>query len=143
MARIPNESQCSSVNTHQYQWQPKEASMGTSFRPVRETWGVHSSTFVKPFELESILEELGEVAFCGNVDTLDYGEVRSVAFEEGQKLIDYLTEKTTDELVAVLIDVFDEESPLRSLITNLKGMCVSFQDLLGSDGELTFYIDAY
>lgn len=117
--------------------------MATNFRPVKETWGSGSPTHGKPFELESVLDELGELAFCGNVETSDYAEVRSMYFEEGQKLIDYLDAKTEDELVDALLPVLEDKEALHSIIRNLKNKSAYLQSFIADGGELVFYIDAY
>ncbi len=59
--------------------------MNHSFRPVKEIWNMHSSCFVEPEELTSLLHDLAARVGTAS-DEHEYGDNKAVWLEDGTKV---------------------------------------------------------
>lgn len=119
--------------------------MSLSFRPVQETWGPASSCFIN--NVEMFLEAFAEHFGCGPTERHPYAESISVWISDGTKFLDRL-DSTEFPPALFFSDTFlgkDGGDPegLAALWHNLKALAHQWRESLGSDGSLTFYIDAY
>ena len=120
--------------------------MGRSFRPVKETWNMHSSCFVEPEDLIVLLHDLAARVGTAS-DEHEYGDNKAVWLEDGNKVLDYIE---TDERfnAASFRDSMEEQgitinqNDLTSLIENMRSLVKQWRNSIGEHGELVFYIDA-
>jgi hypothetical protein len=63
--------------------------MSQCFRPVKEIWNTHSSCFVEPKALITLLHDLAARVGTAS-DEHSYGDNTSVWFENGRKVLDYI-----------------------------------------------------
>jgi hypothetical protein len=119
--------------------------MSDSFRPVKETWGPHSATFI---DRASLLGVLGDVArrvgtACNETA---YGDTTAFWIEDGKKFLDYIQD---DEgfTAAGLQESMEEEGftftpdDLQSLVENMKALTAVWRESISGNGELIFYVD--
>src|SRR5260370_27380444 len=63
--------------------------MSQSFRPVKEIWNMHSSSFVESEELVTLLHDLAARVGTAS-DEHEYGDNKAVWLEDGKKVLDYM-----------------------------------------------------
>jgi hypothetical protein len=63
--------------------------MSRCFRPVKEVWNLHSSCFVEPKALITLLHDLAARVVTPS-DEHNYGDNTVVWFEDGNKVLDYI-----------------------------------------------------
>src|SRR5260370_39366013 len=63
--------------------------MSQCFRPVKEIWNTHSSCFVQPKALITLLHDLAARVVTAS-DELSYDENTAVWFEDGKRVLDYI-----------------------------------------------------
>ena len=120
--------------------------MSHSFRPVKETWNMHSSCFVEPEELIVLLHDLAARVGTAS-DEHEYGDKNAVWLEDGTKVLDYMG---ADERfnAASFQDGMEEQGVvvnqdnLTNLIDNMRNLAKEWRSSIGEHGELVFYIDA-
>jgi hypothetical protein len=61
--------------------------MSVCFRPVKEIWNSHSSCFVEPKPLITLLHDLAARADTAS-DEHNYGDNTAVWFEDGNRVLD-------------------------------------------------------
>ena len=119
--------------------------MSQSFRPVKETWNMHSSCFVEPEELMALLHDLAARVGTAS-DEHEYGDNKAVWLEDGKKVLDYMeaderfnaasfTKILTEQCVAI------NKNDLTTLIDNIRSLSKQWRSSIGERGELVFYID--
>ena len=128
--------------------------MSASFRPVLEIWGEHSSMFLDHDDMLEFLDELAlRIDDCASAN--EYGEVTSVFFVDGEKLLDYVEknpEFTVDSFSESLAwesapnmhwqALLDEKREhLKSLMSNFKTYAPEWRKSINKSGALTFYVD--
>jgi hypothetical protein len=122
--------------------------MSLCFRPVKEVWNSHSSCFVEPKALITLLHDLAARADTAS-DEHNYGDNRAVWFEDGNRVLDYIENDRrfnaasfTDSLEeqGVPIDI-DETDELAALLHNMRSLASQWRNSIGEHGELVFYID--
>ncbi len=120
--------------------------MSQSFRPVKEIWNMHSSCFVEPEELTSLLHDLAPRVGTAS-DEHEYKDNMAVRLEDGNKVLDYMEAderfnaasfKDSMEERGIVIDKND----LTTLIDNMRSLAKQWRNSIGEHGELVFYIDA-
>jgi hypothetical protein len=120
--------------------------MSQSFRPVKEIWNLHSSCFVEPDELITLLHDLAARVGTAS-DEHKYGDKKAVWLADGNRVLDYME---ADERfnVASFKDSMEEQgvvinkNDLTSLIDNIRSLAKQWRTSLGEHGELVFYVDA-
>ncbi len=120
--------------------------MSQSFRPVKEIWNMHSSCFVEPEELITLLHDLAARVGTAS-DEHEYGDKKAVWLEDGNKVLHYIE---ADERfnAASFKDSMEEQgvavngNDLITLINNMRSLSKQWQSSIGKQGELVFYIDA-
>ena len=118
--------------------------MATNFRPVLETWGTSSASFISPSAVEQVLRDLVVFSFAGECTASEYDETRSLWIEEGQQFLDYLEAKSVEFIMQQNSDYeFLNSDDLIALFTNMKNFVPEWRKLIKDDGSLTFYIDQY
>jgi len=119
--------------------------MSQSFRPVKKIWNMHSSCFVEPEELVTLLHDLAARAGTAS-DEHEYGDNKAVWLEDGKKVLDYIEAderfnsasfKDSMEEQGVVINKTD----LSTLIDNMRSLVRQWRSSIGEHGELVFYID--
>jgi len=119
--------------------------MSHCFRPVKEVWNSHSSCFVEPKALITLLHDLAARADTAS-DEHSYGENTAVWFEDGGKILDYVRSdhrfnpesfKDSLEEQGVLV----ERDALVPLVANMQSLSNEWRDSIGEHGELVFYVD--
>ncbi len=120
--------------------------MSQSFRPVKEIWNLHSSCFVEPEELITLLHDLAARVGTAS-DEHEYGDDKAVWLEDGTKVLDYVAADErfnaasfTDSLEEQGIAV--DKNDLSMLIDNMRSLVKQWRNSIGERGELVFYIDA-
>ena len=103
--------------------------MSPCFRPVKEIWNTHSSCFIEPETLITLLHDLAARVATASADHA-YGDNTAVWFENGNKVLDYM------ERVRV------RRADLASLVGNMRSLAAEWRNSIGAHGELVFYIDA-
>jgi len=63
--------------------------MSQCFRPVKEIWNTHSSCFIEPETLITLLHDLAARVATASDDHA-YGDNTAVWFENGNKVLDYI-----------------------------------------------------
>ncbi len=120
--------------------------MSQSFRRVKEIWNMHSSCFVEPEELITLLHDLAARVGTAS-DEHGYGDNNAVWLEDGKRVLDYVEAderfnaasfKDSMEEQGVVIDKND----LSTLIDNMRSLVKQWRKSIGEHGELVFYIDA-
>src|SRR5258707_6483441 len=120
--------------------------MSQSFRPVKEIWNMHSSSFVESEELIALLHDLAARVGTAS-DEHDYGDNKAAWLEDGKKVLDYIE---ADERfnAASFKDSMEEQgivinqNDLTSLIDNMQSLVKQWRSSIGEHGELVFYINA-
>ena len=123
--------------------------MGQCFRPVKELWNSHSSYFVEPKALITLLHDLAARVGTAS-DEHNYGDNTAVWFEDGNKVLDYIetdgrfnAESFKDSLEEQGLPMnTDEVSELAALLDNMRSLAPEWGNSIGEHGELVFYIDA-
>jgi hypothetical protein len=123
--------------------------MSQCFRPVKEVWNSHSSCFVEPKALITLLHDLAARADSAS-DDHNYGDTRAVWFEDGNRVLDYIEtdrrfnpESFKDSLEEQGMPMNTEEvGELAALLHNMRSLASQWRDSIGEHGELVFYIDA-
>ena len=119
--------------------------MSQCFRPVKEIWNTHSSCFVEPKALITLLHDLAARVGTAS-DELSYGENTAVWFEDGKRVLDYiqydrrfraLSFKDSLEEQGVIVD----DDALVPLLTNMQRLSEQWRESVGGHGELVFYVD--
>lgn len=119
--------------------------MSLCFRPVKEIWNMHSSCFVEPKALITLLHDLAARVGTAS-DEHSYGENTAVWFEDGKKILDYiqsdrrfnaLSFKGSLEEQGVIVD----EDALFPLLANMQSLSEQWRESVGGHGELVFYVD--
>jgi hypothetical protein len=120
--------------------------MSHSFRPVKEIWNMHSSCFLETEELIALLHDLAGREGTAS-DEHEYGDNKTVWFEEGKKILDYL--QADDRFNAVSFTESLEEqgiainkNDLATLIENMRRLAKQWRSSIGERGELVFYVDS-
>lgn len=120
--------------------------MSKCFRPVKELWNSHSSCFVEPKALITLLHDLAARVGTAS-DEYDYGDNTAVWIEDGNRVLDYIENdrrfkaesfKDSLEEQGMLINV-DELAPL---LGNMRSLAPQWRESIGPHGELVFYVDA-
>lgn len=120
--------------------------MSQCFRPVKEIWNSHSSCFVEPKALITLLHDLAARAGTAS-DEQAYGGKTAVWFEDGRKILNYVewdqrfnpaSFKDSLEEQGVVIDT----NEVAALLSNMRSLARQWRESLGEHGELTFYVDA-
>ena len=120
--------------------------MSRSFRPVKETWNLHSSCFIEPEKLIVLLHDLAARAGTAS-DEHEYGDNQVVWLENGRKVLDYM-EADERFSAASFKDSMEEQgiavdkNDLLPLIENMRSLSKPWRRSIGKHGELLFYIDA-
>lgn len=122
--------------------------MARNFRPVEEIWGTGSSVFLPSEKLEEVLVAISENAFAGTVEAADYDDIRSVWIEDAIIFFDFLAEKTTEDLVPLLLNHLsmltdDDAVDLKNVIENIKSLAIEWRESIQEDGSINFYIDQF
>lgn len=119
--------------------------MSHCFRPVKEVWNLHSSCFVEPKALITLLHDLAARVGTASDEHI-YGDNTAVWFESGSKVLDYVRsddrfnpESFKDSLEEQ--GVFVERDALVPLLANMQILSNEWQDSIGEHGELVFYVD--
>ena len=119
--------------------------MSQSFRPVKEIWNMHSSCFVEPEELITLLHDLAARVGTAS-DEHEYGDNKAIWLEEGNKVLDYVeaderfnATSFTDSLEEQGVVI--NKNDLVALIDNMRGLAKQWRSSIGERGELVFYID--
>jgi hypothetical protein len=119
--------------------------MSQCFRPVKEVWNSHSSCFVEPRTLITLLHDLAARVGTAS-DEHNYGDNTAVWFENGSKVLDYVHSdhrfnadsfKDSLEEQGVLV----EPDALVELLANMQRQANEWRDSIGEHGELVFYVD--
>ena len=119
--------------------------MSQCFRPVKEVWNSHSSCFVEPKALITLLHDLAARADTAS-DEHSYGDNTAVWFEDGGKILDYVRSdprftaesfKDSLEEQGVLV----QRDALAPLLANMQSLSDEWRDSIGEHGELVFYVD--
>jgi len=120
--------------------------MSQSFRPVKEIWNTHSSSFVEPEELIALLHDLAARVGTAS-DDHEYGDNKAVWLEDGSRVLDYM-EADERFSAASFHDSLEEQgiivnkNDLIALIDNMQSLSKQWRSSIGKHGELVFYIDA-
>lgn len=120
--------------------------MGQSFRPVKETWNVHSSCFIEAEQLLTLLHDLAARVATAS-DEHQYGDKKAVWIEDGNRVLDYM-EADGRFSAASFKDSMEEQgiimnkNRLTTLIDNMRSLAKQWRSSIGEHGELVFYIDA-
>jgi hypothetical protein len=120
--------------------------MSQRFRPVKEIWNSHSSCFVEPKALITLLHDLAARAGIAS-DKHQYGDKNAVWVEDGNKVLDYM-EADERFSAASFKDSLEEQgiavdrNDLTTLIDNMRSLVKQWRSSVGERGELVFYIDA-
>lgn len=124
--------------------------MSRSLRPIRETWGPHTSCFVeKPVEVLRLLAT--ELAQCSVADlgwSPDH-ESYSLNIESAMQFLTYLREHTQDAILGSLRPLLnsgrirDSAEDLESLLSNLRQFAATdaWQDWIEDGDILALRID--
>lgn len=120
--------------------------MSRSFRPVKEIWNIHSSCFVEPEDLITLLHDLAARVGTAS-DEHQCGDKNTVWVEDGNKVLNYME---VDERfnAASFKDSMEEQgivvnkNDLTTLIDNMRSLVKEWRSSIGEHGELVFYIDA-
>jgi hypothetical protein len=119
--------------------------MSQCFRPVKEVWNSHSSCFLEPKALITLLHDLAARADTAS-DEHNYGDNSAIWFEDGGKVLDYIRSdhrsnpesfKDSLEEQGVLV----ETDALVPLLANMQSLSDQWRDSIGEHGELVFYVD--
>jgi hypothetical protein len=119
--------------------------MSQCFRPVKELWNSHSSCFVEPKALITLLHDLAARVGTAS-DEYNYGDNTAVWFEDGSKLLDYIQSDKRfnaasfkDSLEEQGVHV--EEDALVPLIANMQSLTEQWRESIAKHGEFIFYVD--
>jgi len=119
--------------------------MSQCFRPVKEVWNSHSSRFLEPKTLITLLHDLAARAGTAS-DEHNYGDNTAVRFESGAEVLDYVRsdprfnpESFKDSLEEQ--GVFVEQDALAPLLANMLNLSDEWRDSIGEHRELVFYVD--
>ena len=123
--------------------------MGQCFRPVKEVWNLHSSCFIEPKALITLLHDLAARVGTAS-DEHDYRENTAVWFEAGNRVLDYIdsdrrfnAESFEDSLEEQPVQISrDETDDLAALFSNMRSLASQWRNSIGEHGELVFYVDA-
>lgn len=119
--------------------------MSQCFRPVKEIWNSHSSCFVEPKALITLLHDLAARVGTAS-DEHGYGDTTSVWLENGKKVLAYIQSdkrfcacsfKDSLEEQGVFVD----EDALVPLLVNMRNLSEEWRESVGEHGELVFYVD--
>jgi hypothetical protein len=119
--------------------------MSQCFRPVKELWNSHSSCFVEPKALITLLHDLAARVGTAS-DEHNYGDNTAVWLENGRIVLDYVqsdprfnAESFKDSLKeqGLLVEV----DALIPLLANMQSLSGEWLDSIGEHGELVFYVD--
>ncbi|MGB8065483.1 MAG: hypothetical protein WCF26_26605 [Candidatus Sulfotelmatobacter sp.] len=120
--------------------------MSQSFRAVKEIWNMHSSCFIEPEDLITLLHDLAARVGTAS-DEHEYGDNKAVWLEDGNKVLDYM--EADDRFNAASFkDSMEEQgvvinkNDLAALIDNMRSLVKQWRSSIGECGELVFYIDA-
>ena len=123
--------------------------MSQCFRPVKEIWNSHSSCFIEPKALITLLQNLAARVGTAS-DEHDYGDNTAVWFEDGNEVLDYIesdrrfnAESFKDSLEEQGVTINTRETDeLAVLLHNMRTLASQWRNSIGEHGELVFYIDA-
>jgi hypothetical protein len=119
--------------------------MNQCFRPLKQVWNSHSSCFVAPKTLITLLHDLAARVGTAS-DEHNYGDNTAVWFENGKKVLEYVrsdprfnAESFKDSLAEQGMLV--EADTLVPLLANMQSLSGEWCDSIGEHGELVFYVD--
>jgi hypothetical protein len=117
--------------------------MSQKFRPVKENWNTHSSCFIEPDQLTTLVRDLAARVGTAS-DEHEYGDTKAVWFEHGAKVLEYIEAdgrfNADDSLEEQVVTVNKDD--LSNLLVNMRSLARQRRTTIGEHGELVFYIDA-
>ena len=119
--------------------------MSTSFRPVNEVWGEHSSCFVNGDLMLWVLLTIAAEAGTHS-EAYEYGDKTSFWVEHGSRFLDFVSkERFTADHIAKSLGLKGARrlNDLKFLVSNMQLLADSWHKSIDLHGALTFYIDAY
>lgn len=120
--------------------------MSNSFRPYREQWGQHSSSFMPTGQVYEVFSELAQRAGASLEDSWDHGDCLGIKIQRASALLDYLDQMDpAQELVALrTTNSFDdvENGDLEALLGNMKSYAADWYSMIDNDDDtICFLID--
>ena len=119
--------------------------MSTSFRPVNEVWGEHSSCFVNGDLMLWVLLTIATEAETHS-EAYEYGDKTSFWIEDGGKFLEFVaSNRFSAERIAKSIGLKAARhlNDLKFLVSSMQLLADKWRESIDTHGALTFYIDAY